>query len=83
MHISYYYYMCSSLQMKLKVSHYTQELSIYMNRQDRLAFESIGCYEGKEGQSVEIGEWWLWKGSVGGECGGNYSRADRDPCFEP
>lgn len=22
-------------------------------------------------------------GTVGGECGGNYSRADSDPCVEP
>lgn len=71
--------------MKLKGSHYSQDLPIYMNRQDRLAFESIGCYEGKEGQSLS--QWRL----VSCGCGrgvwrvhlGNYPRAGCDPCVKP
>lgn len=42
-----------------RCSHHAQELTIYMNRQDQLVFECIGCYEGKEVQSQLSGAWCL------------------------
>lgn len=72
---------CSSLKVSWKHRHYTQELVIYLNRQDRLLFECRGCCEGKEGQLLT--HWGLLTGGCGRRVSrehlGNYPRAFGDP----
>lgn len=68
LHSCYYYYVLFSANEVERCDHRTQELTIYMNRQDKLVFEYIGCYRAKRDShnSVGIGDWCLWEVSVEG-----------------
>lgn len=82
MHISCYYYVFFLANEVEICSHYTQEFSVYMSRQDRLVCsECVGCYEDKEGQSLT--QWGLVTGACGKEVWRghleNYPTAGSDP----